>query len=143
MGGESGEGSLGIGVVAAEFLGRLELVAAIRAVLIVDQDGARRQEFTVDLRNGNDEAMSSQDRRSASNRCGDLKDFRREKNPRVAAGRSWTINTSPPRTVRRGKFGHLGLVDRQGAESSTKSVPGRVEECGWPCAPRDVGLLVP
>jgi hypothetical protein len=36
MGGESGEGSLGIGVVAAEFLGRLELVAAIRAVLILD-----------------------------------------------------------------------------------------------------------
>lgn len=76
----------GIGVVARELLGGLPLISAIRAGLIVGEDGAGGFELVVDLGHGDDVAVAREHGGGAADGAGDLKDLRVEDDAGIFAG---------------------------------------------------------
>ncbi len=72
------EDGAGVGVVAGEFLGDLVGVAFVSAGLIVGDNGADGFELVENFRDGDDEAVASEEGGGAANGAGDLEDFREE-----------------------------------------------------------------
>src|SRR5271156_3340971 len=65
----------GVGIEAGEFFGRLPLIAAVGALLVIGEHGAGRFEFVIDLGDGDDVSMTREHGRGAADGAGYLEDF--------------------------------------------------------------------
>jgi hypothetical protein len=98
------ERGAGVGVIAGKFFGVFELIAAVGTRLVVSEDFPGRLEFVVDLRDGNDVAVTGEHGRGAADGSGDLEDLGPEEDARVLAACNRAGDVSPHGAVRGGEL---------------------------------------
>ena len=79
------DGGACVVIVAGDWLGGLELVAAVGAGLVVGEDGSGGLELVIDLGHGDDVAVTSKHGCGASDGSRDLNDFGVEDDARITA----------------------------------------------------------
>src|SRR5580698_2070000 len=91
-------------IVAREFLGRLQHVAAVGTGLVIRKHRARSFKLMVDFRDRHDIAVARKHRRHSANRLGHLKDLAVENNSRIPARRGWANDVCPHWSVWSSEF---------------------------------------
>ena len=100
-----------IRVVSRNFLRGFQGVAAIRACLIVGEHDARSLELVINFRHRDNEPVAREECGGATNRAGDLENFREQKNPWVTARGVRLKDIRPHRSARSGEIDVLGFFD--------------------------------
>src|SRR5271165_3741482 len=96
-----------VGIVAGQFLGGLENIAAVRACLVIGEDHSRRLKLVVNLRNYHDVSVPGEHRRGATDGAGDLENLRVKDHPRILPRRHRTQDHGTHGAVRSGQLNHF------------------------------------
>src|SRR3984885_12167686 len=123
--GEVVERGAGVGVIAGKLFGVFELVAAVRAGLVVGEDSPGRLELVVDLGDGDDVAVTGEHGRHAADGAGDLEDLGPEDDAGILAGRNRAGDVSPHGSVGSGEIDEFFGDDHGRASTIARGTDAR------------------